>query len=136
MGASDYTHDGTEYTYDDLPAGVCGTDPNFPTDFTVAHDTTYVIPTLKDILALAQQQEHPSPRVLATPWSPPAWMKDPPSPGGTCSLVGGTLDPSNYAAFAQYLAAFVESYRTEGIPIWAITPQNELSFPGPKSILR
>ena len=59
--------------------------------------------------------------VLATPWSPPAWMKA----GG--SLVGGRLidEPRYYDAYARYLVKFVRAYRRAGVPIDYLTVQNE-----------
>ena len=53
------------------------------------------------------RQLNPRLTVMATPWSPPAWMKT------TDSLVGGRLkdDPRIYAAYARYLVKFVQAYR-------------------------
>ncbi len=109
MGASDFALE--DYTYDDLPAGE--TDPNLER-FSIAHDQAYVIPALK--LAL---EFNPSLRFLASPWSPPAWMKK------NHQLHGSTLLPEFYQAFADYHVRFVQAYALEGISIHAITPQNE-----------
>jgi glucosylceramidase len=59
-------------------------------------------------------------RVLASPWTPPFWMKDNHSP-----IRGGKLIPSYDGIWARYLAKFVETYRKEGIDIFALTLQNE-----------
>jgi len=59
---------------------------------------------------------------FASPWSPPGWMKT------SGSMVGGTLREGLEPRLAQYLRNFVEAYQAEGIPIHAITLQNERNF--------
>lgn len=49
MGASDFTQQGRPYTYDDVPAGQ--TDPQLE-HFSIAHDQAYVIPVLRQMLAI------------------------------------------------------------------------------------
>jgi glucosylceramidase len=112
MGASDFVA-GQPYTYDDVPAG--------QTDFalrhfSIAHDRAEILPLLRQARAL-----NPSLKVMATPWSPPAWMKT------SGSLVGGRLidDPRIYRAYARYFVRFVQEYRRAAVPIDAITLQNE-----------
>jgi glucosylceramidase len=112
IGASDFVA-GEPYTYDDVPAG--------QTDFalrhfSIAHDRPEILPLLRQARAL-----NPSLKVMATPWSPPAWMKT------SGSLVGGRLidDPRIYRAYARYFVRFVQEYRRAGVPIDAITLQNE-----------
>jgi glucuronoarabinoxylan endo-1,4-beta-xylanase len=58
-------------------------------------------------------------RILATPWSPPAGMKS------TNSIVGGSLQASHYANYANYLNGFAAFMRTNGAPLAAISLQNE-----------
>src|ERR1700676_2276035 len=65
MGSSDYSK--TIYTYDDMPAGQI--DPNL-TNFSIAHYQAAIIPELQQALAL-----NPNLKIMASPWSPPAWMK-------------------------------------------------------------
>ncbi|MCY1142459.1 discoidin domain-containing protein [Actinoplanes sp. Pm04-4] len=112
IGASDFT-DGPAYTYDDVPAG--------QTDFalrrfSIGHDRAQILPLLRQARRL-----NPELRVMATPWSPPAWMKT------NGSLVGGRLidSPAVYRAYAAYLVKFVQAYRKEGVPIDTVTIQNE-----------
>ena len=64
---------------------------------------------------------NPNLKVMATPWSPPAWMKT------NDSLVGGRFkdDPRVYDAYARYFVRFVQEYRRAGVPIDAVTLQNE-----------
>jgi glucosylceramidase len=118
MGASEFTI-GNYYTYDDIcPVDdpcLGQTDPNL-TNFSIGHDEQYIIPLLNRILAL-----NPNVKILATPWSPPAWMKS----GG--SLEGGTLrmDPEVLAAYAAYFVDFIQAYQADGISIDAVSVQNE-----------
>ncbi|GAA5021277.1 xylan degradation protein [Marivirga lumbricoides] len=60
--------------------------------------------------------------VFATPWSPPASMK---SNGST---TGGTLNPSSYQAYANHLRDFTNYMSTNGVPLYAISVQNEPDF--------
>ncbi|HUI29390.1 MAG TPA: glucuronoxylanase [Candidatus Acidoferrales bacterium] len=57
--------------------------------------------------------------VIATPWTPPAWMKI------NDNLVGGYLDPNEYAAYAAHLKAFADTMKNNGVSIYAISVQNE-----------
>lgn len=109
MGASDFALN--SYTYDDLPKGQ--TDPTLA-NFSISHDTAYIIPVLQQALAL-----NPPLRFMASPWSAPAWMKT------NEHLNGGALLPEYRQAFADYHVKFVQAYQAAGIPIDALTPQNE-----------
>ncbi len=60
--------------------------------------------------------------VIATPWTPPAWMKT------SGSIVGGSLDTNNHAAFAAYLKAFADTMAGNGAPVYAVSVQNEPDF--------
>jgi glucosylceramidase len=112
VGASDFV-DGPHYTYDDVPAG----QTDFALEhFSIDHDRSQILPLLRQARTL-----NPELKVMATPWSPPAWMKT------TGSLIGGRLidDPRIYSAYADYLVKFVQAYRAEGVPIYGLTIQNE-----------
>ena len=119
MGASDFSVNGP-YSYDDLPPGQ--TDPTL-SKFSINHDTAYILPILKQALAL-----NPSLKFMANPWSPPAWMKTNGSMYGTSNGHIGTLIPSDYGPLAQYFVKFIQAYQAQGIPIYAITPQNEPGY--------
>jgi glucosylceramidase len=119
MGASDFSVNGP-YSYDDLPPGQ--TDPTL-SKFSINHDTAYILPILKQALAL-----NPSLKFMANPWSPPAWMKTNGSMFGTSNGQIGTLIPSDYSPLAQYFVKFIQAYQAQGIPIYAITPQNEPGY--------
>lgn len=110
MGASDFAVHGN-YSYDDMPPGK--TDPSLQ-HFSIAHDEAYIIPELRSILRL-----QPHMTVVATPWSPPAWMKD------TDSMNGGSLLPQFEPALAEYFVKFLEAYRAQGVPVKYVTVQNE-----------
>jgi len=86
MGASDLAR--FHYSYDDLPPGQ--TDPAL-TFFSIAHDQADIIPLIQQA-----RQLNPQLRVMATPWSPPGWMKT------SGSLIGGALLPSMFTPFANY----------------------------------
>ncbi len=112
MGASDFV-DGPHYTYDDVAPG--RTDYRLRR-FSIAHDKREILPLLREALAL-----NPKLKVMATPWSPPAWMKT------NQSLIGGRLidSPRIYATYARYFVKFIKAYRRQGVPIYAVTVQNE-----------
>jgi glucosylceramidase len=103
------------YSYDDNPPG--GSDPNL-TQFSIAHDTPYIIPTLQQAL-----QINPGLQVIASPWSSPGWMKSNNSLGNQNN--SGTLLASDYGTYANYVVKMIQGYAQTGIPIQAITPANE-----------
>jgi glucosylceramidase len=112
IGASDFSTD--HYSFDDMPAGQ--TDPDLA-HFSIEPNRAAVLPTVKAALAI-----NPQLRVMASPWSAPGWMKT------TDSLIQGTLKPEAFAPFAQYLSRYVSAYKAEGVPIFALTLQNEPHF--------
>jgi glucosylceramidase len=111
IGASDMN--AMEYTYNDAQTA----DPNL-LKFSIDMDKTDVIPVLKQILSI-----NPNIKLMSAPWSAPAWMKT------NNSLVGGSLKPEYYAAYAQYFVKYIQAMQKEGIKIDAITPQNEPENP-------
>ncbi|TAE52002.1 MAG: hypothetical protein EAZ89_09225, partial [Bacteroidetes bacterium] len=108
--ASDFSAYGS-YTYDDMPPGQ--KDPALQ-QFSMAAREPDLLPVLKEILALV-----PDLKIMATPWSPPAWMKS------NDNLAGGSLKPEYYAVYAQYFVRYLQAMQAEGIRIDAISPQNE-----------
>ena len=109
VGASDFSH--RHYSYADLPPGE--TDPTLAR-FSIAPDRAERLPLLRRALAV-----NPGLRVVASPWSAPGWMKT------SGSLIGGTLRPEHHGAYAEYLARWVEAWEAEGVPVFALTLQNE-----------
>jgi glucosylceramidase len=110
MGASDFSASGN-YSYDDVPSGQ--SDPNL-TNFSVAHDSAYVIPLVKQALSINSNI-----KVVALPWSPPAWMKT------TGTMNGGNMNTAYFPSLAQYFVDFTQAYQQQGIPIYALSVQNE-----------
>jgi len=117
MGASDFTRDGRPYSYDDMPRGRA--DPTLAR-FSVRHDLAYIIPIMRQALRI-----NPAIETMASPWSPPAWMKT----NDALDNLGyaGRLrsNPAVRAALARYIVKFLQAYRAQGVPIFAITPNNE-----------
>jgi glucosylceramidase len=112
IGASDFSS--KHYSYDDMPTGQ--TDVSL-TNFSIAPALIDVAPLVK-----AAQTLNPQLKTLASPWSAPGWMKS----SGT--LIGGSLNPVYYAAYANYLNKYASAMQVEGIPIYALTVQNEPGF--------
>lgn len=108
IGSSDYSL--SAYSFDDSPAP----DPSL-SHFSIEHDRAYILPTLRDALRI-----NPEMFYISTPWSPPGWMK-----AGN-SLLGGSMRKEYFAAYAQYFVRFIEGYKAEGVPVSAVTPQNEV----------
>ena len=97
-----------------MPSGQ--TDPTLA-DFSIAHDQAYILPVLQQALSI-----NPDITIMATPWSPPGWMKT------SGSMVGGTLNSGDYQVFADYLVKFIQAYDAAGVPISLISPQNEPEY--------
>jgi len=116
IGASDIAL--SVYSFDDMPVGQ--TDPTLA-NFSITHDQAYILPLIQQAKAL-----NPNLKLMANPWSPPGWMKDPASMSPV-SMLGGTLlmTSANEAAFANYLVKYIQAYQAAGVPIDYITVQNE-----------
>ncbi len=84
--------------------------------FSIEHDQEFRIPMIKKAIAAAGGEL----LLYASPWSPPAYMKD-----NNNMLQGGTLLPEYYDTWALYYTKFIKAYEAEGMPIWGITIQNE-----------
>lgn len=110
MGASDFAVNGN-YSYDDVPLGQA--DPQLAA-FSIAHDEAYIIPLLQQALAI-----NPALKLMAVPWSPPAWMKL------TGTMNGGGIDPAYLPSLAQYFVRFLQAYQQDGIAVYAVAMQNE-----------
>lgn len=84
--------------------------------FNIDHDRKYRIPMIKRAIEAAGGEL----LLYASPWSPPAFMKD-----NKNMLRGGKLLPEYYDTWARYFTKFIKAYETEGMPIWGVTIQNE-----------
>lgn len=116
IGTSDFTGD-PWYTYADMPEGEEDWEL---ASFSIEKDRDYLLPVIK-----LAQEINPDIVFFASVWSPPAWMKKP------RTLTGGSINPKYYDAHARYMVKFIQAYEAEGIPIHAVTPQNEPDFPEP-----
>ena len=108
IGASDFSAHG-DYSYDDSSTP----DPALA-HFNTAMDSRALFPLLREALHL-----DPRLRIMALPWSAPAWMKAP------HTMHAGSLAETNVPVYAQYLSRAVEAYAAEGLPIFALALQNE-----------
>ena len=107
IGASDYSRD--VYNYDDTAGDLT------MQHFSIAHDETYVLPMLREMRGI-----NPDLFLLSTPWSPPGWMKT------YGSMLGGWMTNKYLAPYALYFSRFLDAYRAAGVPVNAVTTQNEL----------
>ena len=98
------------YSYCDTPGD---TELNY---FSISRDKELLIPFVQDAMDHANTPIH----ILASPWSPPAWMKT----NGQMSH-GGKIKDEYRAAWASYFCKYINAYEKEGIPIWGISVQNE-----------
>jgi glucosylceramidase len=106
IGASDMS--AATFSYDDVPGDTT------LQHFSLGIEQTDLIPILQKIIAL-----NPNIKILACPWSAPAWMKD------SNSFSGGSLKPGYFGAYANYFVKYIQGMQAAGINIDAITPQNE-----------
>lgn len=112
IGASDFS--ATHYSLDDPPPGK--SDPALRY-FSIAPNRTALLPVTRQALAI-----NPGLVVMASPWSPPGWMKT----GG--SMIGGTLKPDLYPVYARYLVRWTQALAAEGVKLRYLTIQNEPGF--------
>ncbi len=121
MGGSDFTVQEHGYTYDDIPAGQ--TDPTMA-DFSIAHDTAYIIPALQQML-----QTNPAITTFANPWTAPPWMKANDADDDLNDQ--GVFNSTDNQALATYFVMFLQAYAASGVPVDDITPMNEPTSDAP-----
>ena len=85
-------------------------------NFSISRNKKDLIPFIKDALRLTKNKF----RIMASPWSPPSWMKT----NGQMNE-GGKLKEEYKSAWADYYCKFIEFYHGEEVPIWGISVQNE-----------
>jgi glucosylceramidase len=107
VGSSDYST--KVYSYDDGDA-----DPDLAR-FSIDHDRQYILPMLRQA-----RQVNPDLFLFSTPWSPPGWMKF------NNSMLGGSMRSQYFAVYAKYYLKFLQEYAAEGVPVQALTSQNEV----------
>lgn len=104
IGSCDFSTE--DYTYVDEGDATLST-------FTLAHDRQAVFPMVK------AAQQYADLTLMASPWSPPAYMKT------NHSRIGGHLKKDCYPLWARYLRKYVDACRQEGIAISLLSIQNE-----------
>jgi len=114
IGASDLSE--RPYSYNDLTEGQSDMDLK---NFSMDPNRKDLIPVLKEILKI-----NPSIKILASPWSAPTWMKT------NNNSKGGSLRKECFQVYANYFVRYIQDMQKEGIPIDAITIQNEPLHPG------
>lgn len=107
IGSSDYARG--VYSFDEGAP-----DPELKR-FSIAHDRAYILPVLKQ-----SRRINPELFLLASPWSPPGWMK------ANGSMLGGNIRVKYFDAYARYFERFLEEYAAAGVTVNAITSQNEV----------
>jgi len=103
LGSSDLAR--FSYSYDDTCCNL--------NDFSLNRDV--------DVMALTKQAKslNPALKVMASPWSSPAWMKD------NNSFNQGWLQAQYYGMYADYFVKYIQGYAAQGVKIDYVTPQNE-----------
>jgi glucosylceramidase len=107
VGSSDYSV--RAYSFDEGDP-----DPEL-SRFSIEHDRAYILPVLRQARTI-----NPELFLLASPWSPPGWMKD------NNSMLGGTIRRRYLEAYSQYIVRFLRAYASEGVHVNALSPQNEV----------
>ncbi|NEA33892.1 ricin-type beta-trefoil lectin domain protein [Streptomyces sp. SID13031] len=105
MGASDLAR--FNYSYDDTCCDL--------NDFSINHDLADVVPLTKQA-----KQLNPATKVMGSPWSAPAWMKD-----NNKFTNRGWLKAEYYPMYAQYFVKYVQQNEAQGNHIDYVTVQNE-----------
>jgi len=83
--------------------------------FSIDHDREYILPLLRRV-----REINPEVFYFSSPWSPPGWMK------WNKSMLGGSMSRQYLSSYAQYFLKFLQAYSAAGVPIQAITTQNEI----------
>ena len=107
VGSSDYAK--TAYHFAPTP------DDLALRDFSTAHDQKYIIPMITQAKA-----HNPDTFLFSSPWSPPEWMKAP------NTFFGGWMREKYIEVYARYYLRFLKDYAAAGLPLQALTPQNEV----------
>jgi glucosylceramidase len=107
IGSSDYST--KVFSYDDGDA-----DPELKR-FSIDRDRQHVLPILREA-----RKANPELFLFSSPWSPPGWMKS------NGSMLGGNMRRHYMSSYAQYFLKFLQGYEAEGVPIQAVTIQNEV----------
>ena len=131
-----FSADGLRYNMGRLPIGSCdfslenynyantSGDANL-THFSVDHDKSYIIPFIQQANRTLSSWSNDTLNIVASPWSPPKWMKKNNSPYCRFGCLFCVVKDEYQKTWALYFSKFVTSYYDLGIKIWAVTIQNE-----------
>jgi glucosylceramidase len=136
IGANDFSLDW--YSYDEVP-------DDFDLEhFSISKDLETLVPFIKSAL-----RYQPNLKIWASPWSPPTWMKynrhyaarmaEPGMPPNglkpdQVGKEGSDLfiqEDRYFSTYAAYIARFVQEYRSQGINVRMVMPQNEFNSAQP-----
>ena len=131
-----FSKDGLCYNMARLPIGSCDfslkhyTYDNVTGDkdlihFSIDHDKEQIIPFINQSLNTIKNWSNDSLLIVASPWSPPGWMKRLNSPYCPLSCLDCQLKEEYKQTWADYFVKFITAYTDNGISIWGITVQNE-----------
>ena len=84
--------------------------------FSLERNKISLIPMINDAL----KKRNDKIKIMASPWSPPAWMKT----TGEMNF-GGKLKSEYRDTWADYYCKFIENCEKENVPIWGLSIQNE-----------
>lgn len=134
VGASDFTVEG-HYSFDDVAGDTAlqhfSLDVHkdgFPIDkYPQIKDPDFdVYQLICEVNVIKSRNPHHNEwRLIASPWTAPAWMKDNGMFYDKQNRYGGALLPQYYQTYANYYLKFLQAYRDSGVEFWAITPENE-----------
>ncbi|KAE8244297.1 hypothetical protein A4X13_0g6693 [Tilletia indica] len=127
LGSSDFSLE--EYTFLPSPLAMvgrlhaqvaAGQDEKILSQIDLGDAKKYILPVLKDAVKI-----RPDLRILFTPWSPPAFMKD------NSDISGGSLIKGYEPILAEYYLRSLMEFQAEGVSPWGMTIQNEPSWAAP-----
>lgn len=97
----------------------------------IADENYDLLPMIKEALDIKSRQDDGEFRIVASAWTAPSWMKDiddwyiSGSPENNYQGTGGSLKPEYEEVYADYLIKYLDTYRSENVDIWGLTPVNE-----------
>src|SRR5215469_13487460 len=107
IGSSDYSTKVFSYDEGEVDPGL--------SRFSIQQDRAYVLPILREA-----RKANPDLFLFSSPWSPPGWMKS------NGSMLGGNMHRQYMGSYANYFVKFLQAYEAEGVPVEAVTIQNEV----------
>ena len=119
FGTSDFSD---ARSVSDDPKGWYNYQPKRDGPFSIENDRKLGILRVIKLAQTVAAESGTTLQFFGSAWSPPGWMKD------SGQMVGGTLKPDAVDAYAAYLLKAVQAYAAEGIPMLAVTTNNEHYF--------